>query len=435
MEKFEKQLRLDIEIAIKFKITSTTDAKALYYFLIENDETEISLSTIRRFWGLVPKRKPNKKTLNSLSVFLGYKSFFDFVKAKNRFEYIEDDVKIQEIKLKSKLTKADFNFIAELTHKVNYNTFVVALFEYALFFEKWDYIKQLFDDNQNRLLATKEKRNQYSAVLAYHIFILLNGVPLNYFNKIIKNLITIGGFKTYIIYRYIDIINLNYRYGKILERISKTSVNTEETIFLNLITNLKIYFNGETPKLYEIKAESLENLPEVLLGRYYGYQILCSRILNLTEKETYYWNAFNDNITSKTYLAYYSQEFIHHLLFAKCFKKLEIITTKYYEQILDDYHEQSHLDVFILNILEIIFSYQSKDFKRGKRIFLNLNVEKIKFNSYRGFYLIFYHIVGYHVNDKTTLKTHHKSAYFKIVRAAKFKIFDKQYLENFLTEE
>ena len=168
--------------------------KALYYLLIENGETEISLSTIRRFWGLIPKRKPNKQTLNSLSVFLGYKSFFDFIKAKNRFEYIEDDARIQEIKLKSKLTPADFNFIAELKHKVNYNTFIIALFEHALFFEKWGYIKQLFDSNQNKLLVPKEKRNQYSAELAYQIFILLNGVPLNYFNKIIQNLITIRGF-------------------------------------------------------------------------------------------------------------------------------------------------------------------------------------------------------------------------------------------------
>ena len=71
MKAAQKQLRLDIERKIGFKIMSSSDVKAFINILGEYQIVDLSFNTLRRFWALLPQTKASQNTLNKLSVFLG----------------------------------------------------------------------------------------------------------------------------------------------------------------------------------------------------------------------------------------------------------------------------------------------------------------------------------------------------------------------------
>ena len=76
-------LKKKIEIRLGQKVLNRGDCELLSNLILETIDIEISYNTIRRLFGLAGNVKANKKTLNTLAKFVGYKNFFvfnDFVK-------------------------------------------------------------------------------------------------------------------------------------------------------------------------------------------------------------------------------------------------------------------------------------------------------------------------------------------------------------------
>lgn len=431
MDQIQKNLSRDIEKSIGFKILSTTEAKAFLNMLIERDIFDISLSTIRRFWGIIPRRKASQHTLNKLSQFLGYKSFYDYVKVKNTFEYLFLDASVQRLRHKEVLTQNDFRFIASIFKRSGHTHFFTSLVEFGLMFEKWPFLFQLFDESQNKLLLLKDHRNTFLMSVSYQINIFLRAISEEFFETVIDHLLKIDGFKNNILFIYIDLININHRYGLMLDRIPRHHSHFEEKLFLDLISNLKRYLNGDQPLVFEIADQEIKKLPDVLKGRYYGYQVLTSTYNGDHQRSAYFFQKFKSNIGSDTYIRDYLHEFIHHLMLAKRFEMLDEIITRFYETLMDEYNTHSYLDEFIINLNEIIFKISINDTKSAEKLFLWLDTDKIIFGSYCDYYLIYYHIVGYHISNSLHKKNQHKLSYDKITSAAQFKRLDRSYLFDY----
>ena len=431
MDVFQEKLKIDIEREIGFKILSTTEAKVLNDLLLENHIYDLSLSTIRRFWGLIPNRKPNQKTLNALSMFLGYKTFLDYVTYKNRFEQLYLDEKFQRLKSKDSLSMGDLNFIEFVYLNTGHVYFFVSLFENAVLLKKWNYVEQLLDDSYNKLLVQKDHRNSFLMKFSYLVVVFLNSLPTLLFNTIIDRLLSIEGFKTYVVYIYIDILNINKRYGTMLSRVDLDKCKFEEKIFLELILNLKSFLNKQKIDSFQIPRESLDTLPDILKGRYYGYQILYYSESGDDDKVGYYFNKFKNGISRDTYIINYVHEFLYHLIFAKRFKMIDEIVTEFYDTIMDDQNIHSYLFIFIININEVIFCLLNDNKQKAERLFSQLDLDKIQYGSICDYYLIFYHIIGYHVYDNLNIKERHKAGYRVLSITAKFKRFNDVYLETF----
>ena len=71
-------LKKEIEKKIGKKINSRGDCELVSNVILETLELEISYSTIRRLYGITNETKPNNKTLNTLSKFVGYKNYIHF---------------------------------------------------------------------------------------------------------------------------------------------------------------------------------------------------------------------------------------------------------------------------------------------------------------------------------------------------------------------
>ena len=67
-------LKKEIEKKIGKKINSRGDCELVSNVILETLELEISYNSVRRLYGLINPTKPNKKTLNTLAKFVGYKN-------------------------------------------------------------------------------------------------------------------------------------------------------------------------------------------------------------------------------------------------------------------------------------------------------------------------------------------------------------------------
>jgi hypothetical protein len=434
MDIFHGHLRTDIEKKVGFKINTTTDVKSFLAILQEHTSDPISLSTLRRFWNLIPMRKSNNSTLDVLAKFLEYASYQDYVKKKNEYEKWYADAKLQNLKLKKNLTTNDFQFLSELIEKSESNTIFISLFEHAFYNEKWDYCAALFDEHNISCFKNKLPINHFQTNIAYILFIFLYGISKESFLTSIEKLVANKNLRENIIYIYIDIMGLNKRYGVILEKIKHESLSSQEQLFLKLLSGLKLYLNKSKELLIinNPTTNELQSLPEVLVGRFYGYQMLCAAQNHSTEKEEIVWNDFLSYIKKKTHIRQYFHEFVHALLLLKSIKKLNYLLENYFEQIIDKLHMHSYLDLFIYNLVDVMVSYKNMDLKRAHHIFKNLDTTVSKYGAaYNDYYLIFYTITGYHLATNNKEKQLFKEEYFRFVTSAKFKVFDELYLETY----
>jgi hypothetical protein len=434
MDVFHAHLRTDLEKKVGFKINTTTDVKSFLAILQEHTSDPISLSTLRRFWNLIPMRKANNSTLDVLAKFLEYASYQDYVKKKNEYEKWYVDAKLQKLKLKKKLTVDDFQFLSELLEKSESNTYFISLFEHAYHNEKWDYCTALFDENNISCFKNKLPINHFQTNIAYIIFIFLYGVSKERFVASIQNLLANQHFRENVVYIYIDIMGLNKRYGIILEKTEKESISAEEQLFVNLLNGLKLYLNksSKLPKIKKPATIELQLLPEVLVGRLYGYQMLYATQEENQEKEEIVWNDFLSFIKKGTHIRQYFHEFVHALLLLKKIQKLNYLHENYFEEILDKLHMHSYLDLFIYNLIDVMVSYKKKDLKRAYHLFKNLDTSISKYGAaYNDYYLIFYAITGHHLATNYKEKQLFKEEYLKYVALAKFKVFDELYLETY----
>jgi hypothetical protein len=379
-------------------------------------------------------RKSNNSTLDVLATFLEFASYQDYVKKKNEYEKWYADAKLQNLKLKKYLNANDFQFLSELIEKSETNTVFISLFEHAFYNQKWDYCNALFDENNISCFKNKLPINHFQTNIAYILFIFLYGISKESFVTSIEKLVVNKNFRENVIYIYIDIMGLNKRYGIILEKIEKVSLSTEEQLFLKLLNGLKLYLSKskELPKINKPATIELQSLPEVLVGRFYGYQMLCASQNQNKEKEEIIWNDFLSFIKKETHIRQYFHEFVHALLLLKRIQKLNYVLENYFEEVIDKLHMHTYLDLFIYNLIDVMVSFKNKDLKRANHLFKNLDTTISKYGAaYNDYYLIFYAITGYHLATNYKEKQLFKEEYQKHVALAKFKVFDELYLESY----
>ena len=432
MKAAQKQLRIDVERQIGFKITSSSDIKVFINLLGEYQIEDLSFNTLRRFWGLLPQTKASKNTLNKLSLFLGYQSFFSYINEKNKFELWHTEVKLQRLKYKEVLTSSDLKFINKIGQTQGTVHYFITLFEHAVQYEKWDYIQTLFNSKYTNLFIKKKVEDLDNNIkIASLIFIKLKSIPLSDFKELMTKLIDIKNFKQNIIYIYVDLMNMNGRYGYLIDMIAEKNLEKEEEIFIKLLKGQVYFFNHGKTKKIRIDESILITLPETLRGRYLGFQILHASQISDQNSEQYYWKLFFDLITEDTDIRNYLHEFIHHLLLAKRFEKMDDLMSKYYNEILDIFHIHNYLDVFLFNLIDAMSSYRDSNTRRAQIVFKNLDKDKILHNSYCDYYLMFYNISGYHLSDSQKEKNKFKQEYLNLKELTGFMLFSEDYLLNF----
>jgi hypothetical protein len=122
-----RSLKIRCNKLIGRSISNHSDVLLLKSILDENLDENISLSSLRRFFGLISPTKPNKKTLDILSKGIGFLNFYEFCNREEKnieWNSVRSIILIQQ---KEILTQEDIN---SLTNLKNEN---ILLFSYFIF--------------------------------------------------------------------------------------------------------------------------------------------------------------------------------------------------------------------------------------------------------------------------------------------------------------
>ena len=435
MNSFEDLLKIDVERQIGFRIKTSREAKDLLELLSKQQVHTISLSTIRRFWGLIPYTKPNVSTLDTFAQFVGFLSFKQYVKSKNQREIWHTDFKIQQLKDKARLTSKDFELLTQYLNATQSVFALVNLFEVAFYRKKWQYILDLVKPGHISLFNKDGiEPVDYSSHFSFLIFRFLYSLPEEHFKQSLAHLITNTDFRFGVIYCYVDYNNSNGRYGFILNQIKQLKdLNDEETLFLSLFEGLKGYLNksSQIPTI-NCPKEQLHQYPVVLVGRYYGYQILCAEQEQddkaiLQNLKTFFKYLDKHGKHSKTL-----QEFVLTMFVCRKFEILQQILFEYYEAIFEYQRFFTFADTLLYNLIDILNLIQQQKTKDALKLFQKQNSNLSLVEARYNILLIFYHIIGYHIEVDPNRQIAHKNNYLDMSKSSKLSLFDRSYLKGFL---
>ena len=75
MEAVIRQLKQEINQKLGFEIQRQTDLRYLHQSIVLEKKLTIGFNTLRRFFGFLPEKTPQLKTMEVLAQFLGYGSY------------------------------------------------------------------------------------------------------------------------------------------------------------------------------------------------------------------------------------------------------------------------------------------------------------------------------------------------------------------------
>ena len=408
-------LKREIEKKIGKKITNRGDCELVANIILETLEEDISYSTIRRLYGLVNETKPNKKTLNTLAKFIGYKNYIHFSQNYNYKKKIDlneiiyktvsenDSEKIINLVNKTKNSSEDFTsmiiiLIRELWHNENYNLINKIFRLKALNFNSFSYDEVLKLGNSIGLLIRKKSKLE----------------PV-----LLKN----TNFLECVFLIFVDYSSLNNYYGNSLRIINKNNVRNDITIFTTAVLGFKSFLNNEKINYIASKPTYKKLLHPILEGR-----LLSLKLLSADQKKRLkILNTHHTSLLVKgNIISYYYELFTTSILI----KNIEImsflirrITLK-----VEFYYQKTHLNSFYLMCL---FYYKlTGDIENETKFLKSFKISDCR-DSYKEFISLI-HLI-YLNNSATTSynKKKIKTRYLSLSKKFNYSYFSEDLLLNY----
>ncbi len=256
-------LKKEIENQYGRKILDRGDCEFIANYILEKFDINISYNTLRRFFGLVEKTKPNTRTLNALSKYAGFKSYSHFIdtyhfKEKRNFHqivyhtiYRGKQSEIIQLVYSAYESKEDFPqtlilIVRELYYSGNNDLIDIIFNLKELHYSNYSYTELLYIGNSIGLIFRKKGK-----------------VP-----EIISNN---PNFINIVFLTFVDYSSLNYYYSEWAKHIQNKSLSEEISIFISAILEFRKFLN----------KKQFKNLPYETMFSKKLNPILCSRLLSL----------------------------------------------------------------------------------------------------------------------------------------------------------
>ena len=411
-------LKKEIEKKLGQKILNRGDCELLSNAILETIDIEISYNTIRRLFGLAPNVKANKKTLNTLAKFIGYKHYIHFTQTylqkepKNlsvlvfRAVYHADKAEIIKLVQNTKSSHEDFvSFIIILSRELLYNkqySILNQVFELEeLAYDNFSYSEVLFIGNSIGLLLRKQHFKD---------------------NPLLHN----TNFLRCVYLTFVDYSSLNGYYAAWTKIINKSKKTQELQIFTKAILEFRNYLNKKTV------TDSFKNLafnPNV-------HPILCSRLLsmkimanNYDNLETILDKYYKIHLGNKSLLIDYSFE-----LFITAITTKNVVLMRHLIRVIDldenklFYYQKYHLNMFYLMCMFYHKLTQNKS--KYKKLF---SLNNIRY-SYEDYVKLLYSVFLYSEVKTKPLKEAVKNDYIQLNKKLKYPYFSEAYLTNYFLE-
>ena len=264
------KLLIDVQKKSNIIVTKSRDLRFLKEDIDETAQTSIGYNTLRRLYGFLNKTKPSLSTLNTLSNYLEFTSFTNYLKDNLNFDEWYFQQNLQRIQSTNKITDKDIEVIR--VGLLNINNIVFYAYFFSYFIERYN-ITVLEE------LAKKIKLSSFSSnnnlKFATIISLCLYRIEEKKTLKIYKKLIKYDDFRNNVPLLYVDYSNLNGIYAKVLTIVKQQSKKQDDLLFISL---MRFYWKYYSSKEYvQIKIEKpidFDSFHPVLKGRFYAYLLL-----------------------------------------------------------------------------------------------------------------------------------------------------------------
>ena len=399
-----------------FRIDDYNTSKKLSEIIYIETGFEISYNTLRRFFGIVKSVKPSNYTLNTLSVFNGFKSYTDFVMnfhLKNRWK--ED---FQIVSLMDDRKKKILKYIQTNLHsKREFVLKLTQIIRELMLIKDYDLLLQIFSLDQMNF-------NYFNfddvAYIGNCTGPLLKTFDLK--SDDVQTLILNDNFLDLIITIYVDYEHLNSYYGDCIKIIKKHCDREDISQFCKGVLNLNMYLNNEKEnQMFKLKLNS--NFHPILKSR-----VIAQELFHVPEDLTSILNNYDQKFQegNKINIDYY-YEIITTAIVTRNFEVMVWILNKFEPNTkYDNFYKFEHYEHFGLMAM-ILYKYH-KDYNN-----LNFWLKSISFDNfsrpYETFMLQYVYILKYH-NSKAN-KEFYKTKYIESAKYLYPKFFTEDYLINY----
>ena len=408
-------LKKEIEKKIGKKVTNRGDCELVSNVILETLEEEISYSTIRRLYGLVNETKPNNKTLDTLSKFVGYKNYIHFSQNYSYKQKIDltdiiyktvsknDSEKIINLVIKTKNSSEDFVsliiiLIRELWHNENHDLINRIFRLKALNFNSFSYYEALKIGNSIGLLIRKKSK-----------------IDLQLLNNI--------NFLECVFIIFVDYSSLNKYYGDSLEIINKNNVREDITLFSTAVLEFKNFINNKVFNPINVNATYKKQLHPILSSRILSLELLSAdpkkKLVKLNAYHTSH--LIKGNITSHYYELFTTSILLKNteimfFLISKINLKVEF------------YFQKTHLNSFYLMCL---FYYKlTGDVENETKFLKSFKLSECR-DSYKEFLTLILHVYLYNNTNEKSKKRNIKAQYKILSKKLNYPYFSDAFLLNY----
>ena len=400
---------------IGLKIENYNSSRRLSEIIYTETGIEISYNTLRRFFGIVKTVKPSNYTLDTLSLFNGFKSYNDFVMnfhLKNRWKEEFYMVSLME-RPESLLTFIKNNLHSNRDFAIKLTQIVREL----MLTKDYNILLQIFSLDQMNF-----SRFDFDDVAYFGNCIgpLLKTFDLE--SVEVKSLILNGNFLDLVFTIYVDYENLNSYYGDCIKIIKKHCDREDISQFCKGVLNLNMYLNNEKEnQMFKLKLNS--NFHPILKSRVIAQELFyapkdLTSILNNYDQKFQKGNKINID---------YYYEIITTAIVTRNFEVMAWILNKFEPKTkYDNFYKFEHYEHFGLMAM-ILYKYR-QDYNN-----LNLWLKSISFDNfsrpYETFMLQYVYILKYH-NSKAN-KAFYKTKYEELAEYLYPNFFNEDYLINY----
>lgn len=410
-------LKNKVEEIIGTKIVGRGDCELLSNAILDVLDIDLSYNTIRRLYGLAPSTKPSTKTLNTLALFIGYKSYVHFLQ-----NYNTEDRKT----LSQSVFKAVNNFnddeIILLIKNVkrsgdDFPSFVVIL------------VRELFHDSNFKLINTIFNLKELAFVSFSYSEVLFIGNSIgllfrkNYYfdTDLLQNI----NFLQCVFLTFVDYSSINGYYGDWAAYINEHVKVKETKLFTTALLAFKKLLNNQKVT-HPFDDEPFDtNINPILNSRLLSVKIFTTQEDEILEVLNHYIKTHK----KKAGLTDYYFELIESAILTKNIILMKfIIESVKTDQRFELYYQKRHLNSFYLMCA---FYYKLIDKKNEQKKYAKLfNVEENYF-SYQD-YLKLLHLV-YLYADAKNIATKNKmlNEYLILSKKLNYPYFSKTYLLNY----
>ena len=404
------QLLIDVQKKSNIIVNNVGDIKYLKEAIESFNNLKIGYNTLRRLFGFLNKTKPSLSTLNTLSNYLEFTSFTNYLKDNLNFDewyfqqqliLIQQTNDLNEEGIQTINTGILYNkniifvayFISNLIQRNNLNTL-------NKLFEKIELSKPKFSE----LL-------KFATIITHSIYSLNEKRALIIYSDLIKH----ESFRNSVPLLYVDYSHLRGIYFKVLTLIKKESPIESDLFFVALMNFYRQFYMGGNCENHEIKRpKNFSTFNEVLKGRFYSYKIMLSSVIDSSLKE----ELFKECKTAKVNM--FLEEVIPSLLIKEEYKILTELSDKFYEQIFesDNWSDYTMSSIYLIALANI--NWYSNNISTAKGNLELVVLEKVEL-SYYDYISLFYY--------QTKIKISHLEN-DDITNAASFLILEKLVLKT-----